>query len=147
MSAARDFPIGDVLSVTTGRLLSRRHMAGVYDVLGHVTGDPGITTIGIAMVSGAAAAHVLAQHPDLEGINNELWALETLGKLPDGWPAWMEWVDGAGARHGWSLQASRWRSIEPMSPPLHVPIGVQLAYVRSINPTCDLVVVSPAVQS
>jgi hypothetical protein len=33
------FHISDVLSVTTGRLVSTRHMDGVYDVLDFLTGD------------------------------------------------------------------------------------------------------------
>lgn len=33
------FHISDVLTVTTGRLVSRRHMAGVYDILNFLTGD------------------------------------------------------------------------------------------------------------
>lgn len=30
---ARNFHLGDILSITTGRLVSRRHMEGVYDLL------------------------------------------------------------------------------------------------------------------
>ena len=33
------FHISDVLSVTTGRLVSYRHMDGIYDVLNFLTGD------------------------------------------------------------------------------------------------------------
>jgi len=33
------FHIGDVLSVTTGRLVSARHIDGVYDILNFLTGD------------------------------------------------------------------------------------------------------------
>lgn len=33
------FHIGDVLSVTTGRLVSSRHMDGVYDILNFLTTD------------------------------------------------------------------------------------------------------------
>lgn len=35
----RDFDLGDVLSITTGHLVSRRHMDGVYDILNFMTGD------------------------------------------------------------------------------------------------------------
>lgn len=35
----RTFHISDVLSVTTGLLVSSRHMAGVYDILNFLTGD------------------------------------------------------------------------------------------------------------
>ena len=33
------FHISDVLSITTGRLVSIRHIEGVYDILGYMTGD------------------------------------------------------------------------------------------------------------
>jgi hypothetical protein len=33
------FHISDVLSVTTGRLVSSRHMEGIYDILNFLTGD------------------------------------------------------------------------------------------------------------
>jgi hypothetical protein len=35
----KSFHISDVLSATTGRLVSSRHMEGVYDILNFVTGD------------------------------------------------------------------------------------------------------------
>lgn len=35
----RLFHISDVLSITTGRLVSRRHMDGLYDILNFLTGD------------------------------------------------------------------------------------------------------------
>ena len=33
------FHISDILSVTTGRLVSSRHMEGIYDILNFITGD------------------------------------------------------------------------------------------------------------
>ena len=35
----KTFHISDVLSVTTGRLVSSRHMGGIYDILNFLTGD------------------------------------------------------------------------------------------------------------
>jgi hypothetical protein len=37
--ATKRFHISDILSVTTGRLLSTRRMDGVYEILNHMTGD------------------------------------------------------------------------------------------------------------
>lgn len=34
----RTFTLGDVLSVTTGRLVSEKHMDGIYDILNFMTG-------------------------------------------------------------------------------------------------------------
>jgi len=39
MPETREFHIGDILTVTTGRLVSPRHMDGVYDILNWMTGD------------------------------------------------------------------------------------------------------------
>lgn len=36
---SRQFHISDVLSITTGRLVSARHMDGIYDILSFLTGD------------------------------------------------------------------------------------------------------------
>ncbi len=36
---ARDYHLGDILSVSTGYLVSPRHMDGVYDILNFMTGD------------------------------------------------------------------------------------------------------------
>lgn len=33
------FHVSDLLSITTGRLVSTRHMDGVYEILNHITGD------------------------------------------------------------------------------------------------------------
>lgn len=35
----KTFHISDVLSITTGRLVSSRHMVGIYDILNFLTGD------------------------------------------------------------------------------------------------------------
>ena len=41
---SRRFHIGDILSVTTGRLTSPRGMDGIYDILGYMTDDSPFTT-------------------------------------------------------------------------------------------------------
>lgn len=37
--ADRIFPLGDVLSITTGRLLSESHVQGIYEILNYMTGE------------------------------------------------------------------------------------------------------------
>lgn len=39
MTTNRTFPLGDVLSITTGRFLSSRGMDGIYEILNYMTGD------------------------------------------------------------------------------------------------------------
>lgn len=64
MSAARDFHIGDILSVTTGKLLSPRLIGGVYDILNFMTGQS-LFTHQLPRVSREAAPVILRQHPNL----------------------------------------------------------------------------------
>ena len=64
----RIFNLADVLSITTGCLLSDRHMAGVYDILGYMTNDPYITTVGLLAVVDQCKDLLLRQHPQLASI-------------------------------------------------------------------------------
>lgn len=68
MSSTRNFDIGDVLSVSTGQLVSDSGMDGVYDILGFMTHDPYITTVGLAVVADACKKEILRQHPQLTGL-------------------------------------------------------------------------------
>jgi hypothetical protein len=58
------FHIGDILSVTTERLVSERHMAGVYDVLNFLTGDS-LYTHQLPRANEEVADWVRAQYPQL----------------------------------------------------------------------------------
>lgn len=62
------FHISDVLSVTTGLLVSTRGMDGIYDILGFMTQDYGITTIGIAAVGDSCREALLIQYPLLANV-------------------------------------------------------------------------------
>lgn len=68
MSDVRDFDLGDVLSVTTGRLVSPRHIAGVYDILGHVTGER-LMTHQLPRACDQAKPGIIEQHPDLADVD------------------------------------------------------------------------------
>ena len=39
MSESKRFHISDILSITTGRLVATRHVEGIYDILGFMTGE------------------------------------------------------------------------------------------------------------
>lgn len=67
MSDTKPFHIGDVLSITTGCLLSPRHMEGVYDILHWMTGES-IYTHQIPRCIREAAPVLLAMHPQLGDI-------------------------------------------------------------------------------
>jgi hypothetical protein len=66
--AIRNFHLGDILSVTTGRLLSNRHMDGLYDIIGYiVNGKP--YTLTLMILSEPCAEHIFKQHPQLREID------------------------------------------------------------------------------
>lgn len=81
MSAIREFHIGDILSITTGRLLSPRLIGGVYDILGWMVGEA-LMTHQLPRVSRECEPSLRAQHPDLAEVavpedftsEDELWA-------------------------------------------------------------------------
>jgi hypothetical protein len=60
----REFGLDDILSVTTGRLLSRRHMDGVYDILGYMAGGP-VWTHQLPRLADVCRPEILRQHPQL----------------------------------------------------------------------------------
>lgn len=62
MTKTRDFHLGDVLTVTTGRLLSPRHMEGIYDLLQFMTGQP-VFTHQLGRVSDECKPSLYRQHP------------------------------------------------------------------------------------
>lgn len=57
-------PLADVLSVTADRLLSRRHIGGVYDLLSHMTGQD-VYTHQLGTAADACAPALVEQHPFL----------------------------------------------------------------------------------
>lgn len=63
----RDFHLGDVLSITTGILVSPRHMSGVYDILNFMTGES-LYTHQLPRVGREAKPVLLRAHPDLASI-------------------------------------------------------------------------------
>lgn len=62
--ATKEFHIGDILSVTTGRLVSPRHIGGVYDILGWMSGES-LMTHQLPRVSEECEGPLKEQHPDL----------------------------------------------------------------------------------
>lgn len=63
----REFHIGDILSVTTGRLVSPRHIGGVYDILGWMVGES-LMTHQLPRVSRECEPFLREQHPDLAAV-------------------------------------------------------------------------------
>lgn len=64
----REFHIGDILSITTGYLLSPRHMDGIYDILDYMTGDE-LSTLQLPRASRECESSLREQHPDLAAVD------------------------------------------------------------------------------
>lgn len=67
----KDFHIGDILSVTTGTLMSPRLIGGVYDILNWMTGES-LYTHQLPRVCREAGPVILAMHPQLEGAEKHM---------------------------------------------------------------------------
>ena len=65
MTEVRSFPLADVLSVTTGVLLSRRHMSGIYEVLDFMMGA-NLMTHQLPDASRQMEPELIAQYPWLD---------------------------------------------------------------------------------
>jgi hypothetical protein len=63
----RDFPLGDILSITTERLVSRRHMRGVHKLLDFLTGDV-LFTRQLPRAARECQPLLAAQFPELAAI-------------------------------------------------------------------------------
>lgn len=67
MTATRSFHLADVLTITTGRLVSPRGVEAIYDVLNFMTGD-NLFTHQLPRGMDECQAPLLAQHPDLAAV-------------------------------------------------------------------------------
>lgn len=70
MSESKQFHLGNVLSITTSRLVSNRHMHGVYDILNFMTQD-NLYTHQLPRACRECAPVLLQQHPQLATITGE----------------------------------------------------------------------------
>lgn len=84
------FCIGDVLSITTGRLVSREGMDGVYKILNYMSGE-NLMTHQLPRVSRECKPVLLEQYPqlgeiDASGVNKdnlEVWLAKQANKYSE----------------------------------------------------------------
>lgn len=95
----KQFHIGDVLSITTGRLVSSRHIEGVYDILNYMTGD-NLFTHQLPRAAKQCKPALLVQHPRLAAVDVAEITQEN----------WQWWLDEQVALYGETL------SVEPLRP-------------------------------
>ena len=63
-----EIPLGDILSVTTGKLVSRDHIGGVYNLCNFITGASNITHQ-LPRVADEIRPEIFKQHPKLINLN------------------------------------------------------------------------------
>ncbi|MEO3869357.1 hypothetical protein ABGB18_11045 [Nonomuraea sp. B12E4] len=98
MPETRDFHLGDILSITTGMLVSPSHIDGVYRILNWMTGD-NLFTHQLPRVGEACKGSLLQQHPDLADVQ----VPEDL----DGKEAVLAWLSEQVARFGETRPVAR----------------------------------------
>ena len=65
----REFPLGEILTVTTGKLVARRMMDGVYDILNSMTGA-NLYTHQLPAAAEECRPFLLEQYPQLGNIDD-----------------------------------------------------------------------------
>lgn len=82
MSTTRRFDLADILSITTGRLVSPRLMEGVYEILSFMTGEP-LFTHQLPRACDVCQPALLAQHPQLAEVVLDVHRDSIAGWLAD----------------------------------------------------------------
>jgi hypothetical protein len=114
-----------ILTVTTGRLVSRRHVDGIYDILNFMTGD-NLFTHQLPRGMDECAPSLRVQFPDLaavevpEGVNSE----ETV----------YAWLDGQVAIHGET------REVVPLRAEEHTYID-PITEIRKMAPHAEVIAI------
>lgn len=127
MTATRTFHLGDILTVTTGRLVSPRHMDGIYDILGWMTGES-LFTHQLPRAAGECQGPLLAQHPDLAAVE----VPESFGDGPEAEAAVACWLAAQVAVYGET------REVAPLAPGDHTHID-PLTEMRIVAPHAEVI--------
>lgn len=103
---AQEFALGDVLSITTGVLLSRDGMDGVYRILNFMTGDD-LQTVSLVFAARECRPVLFDQHPWLRDV--------TVPKL-NGTEEAFAWLDSMEVEHGATLTVTVLRNYVQRDP-------------------------------
>ena len=76
----RSFDVRDVLTVTTGMMLSKKGMSGLYDILNYLTGSD-LCTHQLPRAAEEAEPHIFKQVPELDSLEMKLAVRELLSTL------------------------------------------------------------------
>lgn len=110
-------PLGDVLSVTTGALVSRDHIGGVYRVCDHMTGASNMTHQ-LPRVCEQITPVILQQHPELAEIKPPRFGFPDDATAEQRRRIVFEWLAEQEARYGETVD------LEPLAMLAAVEAGV-----------------------
>jgi hypothetical protein len=99
---AKEFHIGDVLSITTSKIVSLRHMEGIYDILNYMTGD-NLFTHQLPRAAEECKLYLLEQFPFLKDITGDDITAEN----------WKDWLNDKIQKFGETLM------VEPLPEGVH----------------------------
>lgn len=131
-AAGREFDLGDILSATTERLVSPRHVDGLYDLLGYMTGES-LFTHQLPRANRECAPVLLAQHPQLAAVVVPEWKF---GDGDDPKAIVYAWLDEQKAVYGATLP------VRPLDPADHTSID-PIAELRMMRPDMPIIAVTP----
>lgn len=123
MTATREFDLGDILSVTTGRLLAS--MDNVHKILDFMAGDK-LFTHQLPRAAEECKGPLLAQHPDLASI--------VVPEDLSGEEACLAWLDKQTVRFG------KTRPVLPLDTADHTRIH-PITEFRMMNPDAQVIAV------
>lgn len=128
----REFDLSDVLSVTTEHLVPDCDMKRLHDIMGFLTGDPDIKTLGLVMQADAAKEIIFKQHPELENISVPSNLPSVPSNLPEDEKKYdrlmKAWVNTQIEKFGKRI------SLKPTNIPLAITFDEQGDYVRDSRP-------------
>lgn len=119
------FHISDVLSITTGHLVSFRHMDGVYEIMNFVLQDD-LTTLGLAAMGDTVREELKRQFPQLEEV-----------KVPDDLNEsnYREWVESLYLKYGEYFSVATMKEAREKR-----TLQDDIAYAHSVNPEMEIIV-------
>jgi hypothetical protein len=127
VSTTKTFHLGDVLSVTTGLMLSPTGMDGIYEILNWMTGE-NLMTHQLPRAGDECIGPLLAQHPDLAEVQVPAGVLDTEA-------TYRAWMDEQVARFGET------REVAPLGGEEHAYIDPVTELRMMMRPDLPVVVV------
>lgn len=118
------FHLGDILSITTDRLVSLRHMEGVYDILNYMTGES-LFTHQLIRAGEVCKPAILLQHPRLKNVS-----VADLDK-----DTWKDWLARQAEVHGKEL------SITPIGEGVYEAKD-PIEELRDMKPDANIIIIN-----